>query len=226
MPHEHIKKSFDEGAGEYDKHRRAVIPHLDELYEVTADLAHSSKEKPRVLDLGAGTGLLTEYIFKRYPQADFTLMDLSGEMLAVARERFKGQSNFRYVQADYVEEDFGGNYDIVISSLSIHHLSHENKEFLYRKVYTHLNKGGIFINADEVRGSTNRAEGEYQRRHDENLESQNLTEEQKSTIYKRRKLDNPATLAVTFKWFDTIGFNDVDVFYKYYEYCVVAGRKG
>ncbi|MBP2045816.1 class I SAM-dependent methyltransferase [Methanobacterium aggregans] len=225
MPHEKIRKSFDAAARDYDQHRRAVIPHLDELYEVTADLAHSSNEKPRVLDLGAGTGLLTEYLFKRYPEAEFTLMDLSGEMLAVARERFEGHSNFRYIQEDYVEEDFEGTYDIVISSLSIHHLSHENKEFLYKKVYDNLNMGGIFINADEVRGSTGRAEREYQRKHDENLESQPLTEEQKATIYKRRQLDNPATLATTLKWFDEIGFGDVDVFYKYYEYCVIAGRK-
>ncbi len=225
MPYDNIKKSFDDAARDYDKHRRAVIPHLDELYGVTADLAHSFEENPCVLDLGAGTGLLTEYLFKRYPEAEFTLIDLSGEMLEVAKERFKGHSNFRYIQADYVKQDFEGTYDIVASSLSIHHLSHENKKLIYEKVYHHLNKGGIFINADEVSGSTVSTEREYQRKHDENIENQRLTPEQKKTIFKRRKLDNPAKLIVTLKWFDEIGFKDVDVFYKYYEYCVIAGRR-
>ena len=40
--------------------RSIVIPNLDQLYNIIADLAVSNIPAPKILDLGAGTGLLTE----------------------------------------------------------------------------------------------------------------------------------------------------------------------
>ena len=42
----------------------------------------------RVLDLGAGTGLLSAFILVRYPHARLVLYDASARMLAIVRERF------------------------------------------------------------------------------------------------------------------------------------------
>jgi tRNA (cmo5U34)-methyltransferase len=223
--HHLLKEKFSQGAEEYDRQRTHVIPCLEELYQITSDLARAENSKPKILDLGAGTGLLTSYLHNRYPQGHFTLLDLSGEMLNIARTRFENAQNFHYVVADYLKHEFEGFFDIVVSSLSIHHLKHQDKKLLYEKIYKHLNSGGVFINADQVRGPYPDNEKEYYRNWMNKIDMGSLSESDKTIIYDRMKLDNPASLADNFKWLEEIGFVDVDVYYKYYNFVVLYGKR-
>jgi tRNA (cmo5U34)-methyltransferase len=220
-----LKEKFGQGTEEYDQQRKHVIPCLEDLYQVTADLSKVETSQPKILDLGAGTGLLTSYLYERYPQGGFTLLDLSEEMLDIARARFENAPNFSYVVADYLKHDFEGFFDIVVSSLSIHHLEHQDKEILYHKVYDHLNHGGIFVNADQVLGPHPANEEEYQNNWMDKIEVDSLSESEKRIIFDRMKLDNPASLEDNLKWLDKIGYHDVDVYYKYYNFVVMFGRK-
>ncbi|WP_341280371.1 class I SAM-dependent methyltransferase [Paenibacillus sp. FSL H8-0537] len=95
---------------------------------------HNGSVNSRILDLGAGTGLFAAFVRQKYPQAEFTLIDLSEEMMKVARLRFEGSEQVEYISADYTNYNFEHKYDIVISSLSIHHLTHEAKQGLFHKV--------------------------------------------------------------------------------------------
>jgi len=220
-----LKEKFDHGADKYDRQRKHVIPCLEDLYEVISDLAPVNVSNPKILDLGAGTGILTSYIFDRYPEAQFTLLDLSEEMLNIAKGRFNHASNFSYVVADYLKHDFQDLFDLVVSSLSIHHLEHQDKNFLYMKIHKHLNPGGVFINADQVLGPTHANEDEYQRNWMEKIETDSLSESEKKIIYDRIQLDNPAKLEDNIKWLKNIGFKNVDVYYKYYNFVVLYGKK-
>jgi tRNA (cmo5U34)-methyltransferase len=220
-----LKEKFDHGADEYDRQRKHVIPCLEDLYQVISDLATVDVFNPKILDLGAGTGLLTSYLFDRCPGAQFTLIDLSEEMLNIAKWRFSHASNFRYVVADYLKHDFQDFFDLVVSSLSVHHLEHQDKNFLYSKIYEHLNPGGVFINADQVLGPTPDNENEYQRNWMEKIEVGSLSESEKKIIYDRMQLDNPARLEDNIKWLKNSGFKNVDVYYKYYNFVVLCGNK-
>jgi tRNA (cmo5U34)-methyltransferase len=230
-----LKEKFNQGASSYDKQRKHVIPCLEDLYRITSDLATVTGSQPKILDLGAGTGLLTSYIHERYPRGHFTLLDLSEEMLEVARSRMNNapennysennDPNFSYIVGDYLKHDFGETYDIIVSSLSIHHLEHQDKEFLYQKIYQHLNQGGVFINADQVSGPHPANEEEYQRNWMEKIDVGSLSESEKKIILDRMKLDNPASLQDNLKWLEEIGFKDVDVYYKYYNFVVLYGMK-
>lgn len=225
-----LKEKFNQGASSYDRQRKHVIPCLEDLYRITSDLATVTGPQPKILDLGAGTGLLTSYLHDRYPNGHFTLLDLSEEMLEVARSRMNNDSlnndsNFSYIVGDYLKHDFEGTFDIVISSLSIHHLEHHDKEFLYQKIYQHLNPGGVFINADQVLGLHPANEEEYQRNWMEKIDVGSLSESEKKIILDRMKLDNPASLQENLKWLEEIGFKDVDVYYKYYNFVVFYGKK-
>jgi tRNA (cmo5U34)-methyltransferase len=225
-----LKEKFSQGASSYDRQRKHVIPCLEDLYRITSDLATVDNSQAKILDLGAGTGLLTSYLHERYREGHFTLLDLSDEMLEVARARInkdsvKNDSNFSYIIGDYLKHDFGGTFDIVVSSLSIHHLEHHDKEFLYQKIYHHLNPGGVFINADQVLGPHSANEEEYQRNWMEKIDLGSLSESEKKIIMDRMELDNPASLQDNLEWLEEIGFKDVDVYYKYYNFVVLYGRK-
>lgn len=225
MSNEILKEKFDENADKYDKIRKLIIPCFDDLYNITRDLANSKREDPKILDLGAGTGLLTKYLFEKYPQGEFTLVDLSEEMLKIAKNRFMGLKNFKYIAEDYLTYDFDNSFDMIISSLSIHHLEDENKKKLYKKVYDSLNHEGIFLNADQVIGSTPDVDKSYQKNWMQKIEENNFTGPEKDTAMERMKFDNPATLEDNLKWLIDCGFKDVNVYYKYYNFCIFYGKK-
>jgi tRNA (cmo5U34)-methyltransferase len=224
MTNKALKEKFDENAEKYDAIRRLIIPCFDDLYDITRYLASSKKEDPKILDLGAGTGLLTKYLFERYQKAEFTLIDISEEMLKVAKNRFK-EPNFKYVVADYCKYDFNDSFDIIVSSLSIHHLKNEEKKKLYKKVYDALNNDGIFLNVDQVIGSTPNIDKSYQENWIMKINENNFIGPEKDTAIERMKFDKPATLEDNLKWLRNCGFEDVDVYYKYYNFCIFYGKK-
>jgi tRNA (cmo5U34)-methyltransferase len=220
-----LKEKFDENVEHYDKIRKLIIPCFDDLYNITTELAYFKKENLKILDLGAGTGLLTKYLFERYPGAEFTLIDLSDEMLKVAKSRFKDHDNFEYVIADYSNYDFKDSFDIIVSSLSIHHLEDDDKKKLYKKIYNNLNNSGIFLNADQVIGSTPNIDKSYQKNWLEKIDENNFSGQEKDTAIERMKFDKPATFEDNLKWLNECGFKDVDIYYKYYNFCIFYGIK-
>lgn len=90
---EHIKKAFDAIATEYDSQREFVIPDLQQFYTTAVRAAESSVPEPAILDIGAGTGLLSALILQKFPDAHMTLLDISANMLEIARQRFAGRKN-------------------------------------------------------------------------------------------------------------------------------------
>jgi tRNA (cmo5U34)-methyltransferase len=225
MVDKNLKIKFDNGAGSYDRQRRDIIPNMDQIYTIMAELASSEVSGPEILDLGAGTGLLTKHLLKRYSRGSFTLIDLSEKMLNIAKERFEDELNFKYHNQNYLECDFEGPFDIVISSLSIHHLEDIDKKYLYSKIYETLNEGGIFLNADQVLAPTPENEDIYLRNWWEKIETGSLTQAEKKIIIDRMKMDKPASLHYNLKWLKNCGFKNVDVFYKYYNFCILYGKK-
>lgn len=225
MSNEALKEKFNENAEKYDKIRKLIIPCFDDLYNITKNLANSKKDNPKILDLGAGTGLLTKYLFEKYSDAEFTLIDLSEEMLKIAKNRFQSYDNFKYITADYLEHYFEDSFDITVSSLSIHHLEDRDKKKLYRKVYDALNPDGIFLNADQVVGPTPNSDKTYQRNWMEKIDKNKFRGPEKDTAIERMKFDKPATLENNLKWLIDCGFEDVDVYYKYYNFCIFYAKK-
>lgn len=221
-----LKRKFDVVAGDYDRTREKIIPNLNLMYDTLVELVRVEIPDPKILDLGAGTGLLAGKLAERFSRGHFTLVDLSTEMLNMARKRFKDLSNFSYINEDYSDADLGNGYDMVVSALSIHHLSDDKKQFLYSKIYEVLNRNGIFINADLVLGPSKENEYIYRRNWIEKIEAENLGFDAKAKIMDiMNKHDQPASLENNLKWLNNSGFKDVDVFYKYYNFSVMYGVK-
>jgi tRNA (cmo5U34)-methyltransferase len=101
---EHIRNAFNAVASEYDAQRQWVIPEIDVFYGTAVWAADWPGSSPAILDIGAGTGLLSAFlsalILQRYPYASLTLLDISEEMLKVAKKRFAGNPNIWYITCD------------------------------------------------------------------------------------------------------------------------------
>ena len=106
---------------------RAEVPRYDELQD--AAVAAIPFPPKRVLELGIGTGETTKRILAAHPEAQITGLDSSPEMVFRARELVED------VQLARMEDPLpDGPWDLVISVLSVHHLTDDEKHLLFRRV--------------------------------------------------------------------------------------------
>ncbi len=100
------------------------------------------------LDLGCGTGLELASVFKRFPHAEITGVDLSREMLDKLSEKYFDKE-LQLIRGDYFQIPFGeSSYDAVISFESLHHFSPDKKQKLFQKIYDALRPNGVFLECD------------------------------------------------------------------------------
>ena len=130
----------------YDEHMLTEIEGAEEFYPFTAGCLPDIPGA-RILDLGCGTGLELEYLFRRNPAAEVTGIDLSAGMLGSLREKFPGKA-LRLIQGSYFEVPLGEGYDAAVSVESLHHFTREEKTGLYRRLRGALKEGGYFILTD------------------------------------------------------------------------------
>lgn len=220
-----VESQFNSIARLYDKQRSALIPCFSDFYGIAIDNLNLSTTSPEILDLGAGTGLFSEFVQQKYPNAKITLVDLSQNMLDIAQKRFSSNKNINIIQQDFTTFKDEKLYDAVISSLAIHHLEDKAKANLYNTIFALLKSDGIFINAEQVAGESEYLNHLYDKEWREKVESSDLSREEIDASYERIKLDKRTPLSTQIKWLKDAGFKEVDCLYKYYDFAVFYCKK-
>jgi tRNA (cmo5U34)-methyltransferase len=122
------------------------IPDYEELQAETAR-ATEGQRAARILDLGVGTGETALRVLERHPGAHLTGIDVSPEMLEEARRRLP-DADLRVARLEDPLPD--GPFDLVVSTLAVHHLDAAGKAGLFRRAADALAPGGRFVLADVV----------------------------------------------------------------------------
>jgi tRNA (cmo5U34)-methyltransferase len=217
------KEVFDVTASTYDVDRSRLIPGCDNFYRWAIDLIPAGAKN--ILDLGAGSGLLTLLIRNRFPQAHIHLMDFSEPMLELARQRLGRDPNLSYWQANYATEPLPSSLCAVVSSLSIHHLDDSDKRAVFKKIWGALKPNGIFINADQVAGPTPRIEARYKALWLQQVRAAGATEQQIEASLYRQQEDRCVSVEDQLGWLREAGFTDVDCWFKENRFAVMAGTR-
>jgi ubiquinone/menaquinone biosynthesis C-methylase UbiE len=221
-----ITSRFNQIAQQYDEQRRFFVPRFDDFYGTCTEFLRQLKpEMKNILELGAGTGLLTKYLYAQYPQADFTLVDISQQMLALAKERFSGMPNFKFTIADYSHTLPEGKYDLIASALSIHHLNAEEKRTLYTNCRAHLNEGGIFINFDIYDASSSFLNERFNNYWYEHIRQSDRETFEKNDWRQRRELDKECTQEDCLTDLHQAGYSQVECIYSFLKFRVILGIK-
>ena len=143
-PLEEMSDFFTKRLQGYEEHMSV----WEESYRMFAEILPLDCRK--ILDLGCGTGLELDRIWKRNPDIEVTGVDLCQSMLNKLWEKHSDKQ-LTIVCEDYFQYDFGsGKWDAVISFESLHHFLPERKRALYRKIYESLKAGGIFLLGDYI----------------------------------------------------------------------------
>ncbi|MGN0771965.1 MAG: class I SAM-dependent methyltransferase [Christensenellales bacterium] len=221
-----IGTQFNMIAKEYDAKRKIFIPCFQDFYEGATDFILSNYGEPKsVVDLGAGTGLLTGFWYQKCRSTSFTLVDIAKDMLDVARLRFEGDDRVRCLVGDYTQSLPEGDFDVVISALSIHHLEDEEKKRLFETVYDMLPKGGMLVNYDQFSAGDSVLNEWYDKTWVAKLQQSILTEHDIQLWQQRRLLDKECSVEIETAMLKSCNFDTVKCVYSNQKFAVIVAIK-
>lgn len=221
-----IGAQFNLIAKEYDAKRKIFIPCFQDFYQGATDFILSNYGEPeRVVDLGAGTGLLTNFWYQKCKNTRFTLLDLAEDMLGVARLRFEGDDRVQYLVDDYTQGLPDGDFDVVISALSIHHLEDQEKKDLFENIYDRLPKGGMLVNYDQFSAGDFTLNEWYDKTWISKLRQSNLTEIDIELWKQRRLLDKECSVEAEVDMLKNSRFDIVKCVYSNQKFAVIVAIK-
>ena len=235
----------------YDRMCQTLVPKYDFLQEEMLDTVKLSNPAPVVVDLGGGSGILLEKVLARYPQARCVWIDFSEDFLAVAKQRlahFDGRVAYIVSPLEATwESQLEGKADLVMSMSAIHHLTSEEKQQLYQRIFDVLKPGGWFFNIDEMKTVYHDAYVtnmhrwvNYVEQARESVATEELPYYEKwkghFDNWKIRNVDNVdvpkvkgddihQNFVVQLTWLKESGFVNVDVYVKYHLWCIIGGQK-
>jgi demethylmenaquinone methyltransferase/2-methoxy-6-polyprenyl-1,4-benzoquinol methylase len=144
---------FLESAPErYDAGMRILT--LGRIVRLHDAVARAATRKPgaRVLEIGCGTGAVTERLVAR--GAAVTALDHSPEMIEQARARLAAASPGAVTWLERTASEIDslpeGSFDAVVVSLALSEMSAAERTFVLRQAARRLRRGGLLVAADEV----------------------------------------------------------------------------
>jgi len=150
VPSRTPRREFDREAAGYDRAARASMPGYSELHRILSrGIPYLPTRSFRILELGVGTGTLTELLLSDFPHARVTGIDLSPRMIARARQKLRPYRDRVELVAGPLESFREEPYDGVVSALAIHHLTDPEKWRLFRRIHRVLPPGGYFGDGDD-----------------------------------------------------------------------------
>ena len=222
-----VRKAPPVGLDSADRAQRKLVPCFDDLYRTALELLpFTADQRFELLDLGAGTGLLSAMIAESFPKAQLTLFDLTPEMLLGARQRLKPLGKrVKFVSADFAAAAPAKSYDAVVSSLAIYHLPDSGKRHLFGDIFKFLTPGGVFINADQVAGEGAAIDERACQMWLKRARELKASDRELDATLERMKRDMPATVGQQLAWLRETGFVEVSCSYRNLIFAVLSGTK-
>jgi ubiquinone/menaquinone biosynthesis C-methylase UbiE len=148
-----LMRWLESAPSRYDRGMRLIT--LGRVDAVRAAVAHAAVGKPgaHVLDIGCGTGALTELLLDG--GARVTAVDQNPELLELARAKLASVSAERLAlvesTASEIDDMPEGHFDAVAASFSLCEMSHSERHYVLTHARRCLAPGGVVVVGDELR---------------------------------------------------------------------------
>ena len=217
-------------ASVYDPGIEAIVPRYDELHDAILNAPPRDRSEPiDVLELGAGTGELTSKLLTRFPESTVLAVDHSGQMLGEAERKLETFGDRVELSEGAFPDDYpekSGAYDLVVSSLAVHHLDEDDKRALFDAIREALVPGGWFLNGDVIRFDAPHLEALSDEMIQNWVRSKGWEEEDFMEAWEASdEYDDPSTLTDQLLWLRKSGLDSVTSIWQYYNFAVYGGKK-
>lgn len=148
-----IREMYNKRAKIYDNVLRKLRYHST-IETILSTIPLKLLNKPKILDLGCGTGLATRILFKKFPNSNIVGMDFSEAMLTLYKRRFpkakaiigdfNKQTGFYSFSSDKNIKLSKKSFDLIVSSGAVS--EYGEKDRVVQFVYNLLKEEGIFVN--------------------------------------------------------------------------------
>jgi len=143
-----IAEEFSEFSKNYNDDMIGCVPYYLKLMSCFTKALPEKFKPTHILDLGCGNGNVTSQLLQSFPDANYTLLDASQEMLRLCKKRFENYT-VEYVESYFNNFDFKEKkYDLIVAGFSLHHCNSNEKKELFQKIHKSLKKDGIFSCTD------------------------------------------------------------------------------
>ena len=206
------------------------MPGFDRFYgAVLESIPFREEQEIRVLDLGAGTGLLSAMVAGKFPRSRVTLVDLSVEMLRVARRRFSGErGRFEFRTMDYARKPLPRTEGLRSRRVgALGPPPHARRqEGAVRESPPLARCRRVLRQRGPDLGRDARGGGALQGVVAAAGARGGVSEEDLAAALSRMRADRNATLEAQLGWLGEAGFEEVGCRYKDHRFAVYDGRKG
>jgi tRNA (cmo5U34)-methyltransferase len=204
----------------FDEHVRSHVPLYEEIHEMVTNLAGwFLEDNTNAYDIGTSLGEVIGNLNQAYPYKRICYhgIDTSPEMVAKTSERFSVVPNIKISNADITDSHFViENASLITSILTLMFIAQKHRQSVVKKVYDGLNVGSAFIMVEKVIGSNARFDEMWIELYHEMKHNNGVSE---ADIFKKaraiRGVLKPNTVDENIKLLNSVGFKDVDMFFKW-----------
>jgi SAM-dependent methyltransferase len=221
---------------------RTTIPLGIEQIDIILRLIAAARHPVEAfLDLGSGDPLLAGALLDEYPDSRGVFVAPSAAALAPARNHLRPHApRLAFLEADIREAGWSadvvqhGPLDVVISAFALAHLSHDEKQSVFRETFPLLKPEGLFIVVEHVASATRWTESVWNDYVIDAIFGKQLenaggrTRAELAREYFVRSAGSvpvPPPLEVQCDWLRAVGYENVDCYLKVLELAVFGGQK-
>lgn len=216
-----IRQRFDNDVERFSNLNTGQVSTIDADISLELITEASKRLVPNafgILDLGCGAGNYTLKMLSKLPNLHCTLIDLSKPMIDRAYERVSKETTgyVEVIQGDIRDIDLPANhFDIILAGAVLHHLrGDEDWEFVFKKLFNILKKGGCLMISDLVSQDTELLTNFIWEKYGEYLENLGGQEYRNNVLDYVAKEDSPRSVNFQLNLMKNVGFEQVEILHK------------
>jgi len=220
------ERFYDALAGDYDDAILRCVPRYHEMLGAILRYVPQELEPRRILELGSGSGHLTRRVMAAYPKARLCAVDVSREMLEQCRKT-TDPARLDLIRMDFHDLCFReASFDLVVSSISIHHIDDPAKRTLFRQIHQCLRPGGVLCYSDQFAGDSAEIYAKHIEAWQEAAGALGASAEEWDTWMRHQdEHDHHAPLRDQLEWLRYAGFTTIDCVWRYLLWTVILAER-
>ncbi len=222
-----IKEHFEKEAVVFDRLFFKIMPRYQEMMEAVVDAFPFHKsDRLKIIDLGCGTGNLSQKLLAAHPNARITCVDMAENMLQMAGVKLASAGNVGFWHGDMRDYVYPSKCDAIVASMALHHIDAKDKPGFYRRLYRALSREGVFFGIDIFVSSSSHLQKLYMDKWKAFMRTNGLPPKKTNEMIARhQREDRPVCIEAELAMLRGAGFRYVDVLLKHYNFAAYGGIK-